>query len=76
MNEKTTLVFDKNVPLPKRVGQQRKYPFDEMQVGDSFLMTGPDAWKIGTAARAYAHIHGWKVTIRKTPEGLRCWRIE
>jgi len=63
--------IEKKIPLP------RKYPFDEMEVGDSFEL--PTNWKrttVAVAALRYGKVTGTKFSIRKTPEGFRCWRIK
>lgn len=63
------LPIDKNVPLPKR------YPFADMQVGDSFLVPAHiKRQSVSVAAKRYGERHGMKFTTRLTPErDLRCW---
>lgn len=68
--------IDKDIPVPEQKpgGGARKYPWLEMDVGDSFIF--PDK-------RANAHANAWhasirygrKFSVRRTPEGLRIWRI-
>lgn len=65
------LPIDKNVPLPRR------FPFADMQVGDSFAVP-PDVKRpaVTVAAMRYGRKHGMKFTIRLTPDrSLRCWRV-
>ena len=65
-------LIDKNVPLPKR------YPFEGMQVGDSFAVP-PEVKRatVNVAAMRYGRKHGVKFTVRLTADRtLRCWRIE
>jgi hypothetical protein len=62
--------IEKNIPLPI------KYPFAQMEVGDSFLL--PEGMKrnaASVAAMRYGNPLGRRFTIRKTPEGFRCWRV-
>jgi hypothetical protein len=63
--------IDKKVPLPRR------FPFEHMQVGDSFAV--PHDVKrpaINVAAMRYGRKHGMKFTVRLTPDrSLRCWRV-
>lgn len=70
--------IDKNVPIPNGAGPHgQKYPFPELQVGDSFLF--PFATKRRTTqslAWQWAKKTGRKFIVRKTTEGLRCWRME
>lgn len=63
--------IDKGIPLPG------KYPFDKMEVGDSFLVpAGVPRTTVGVAASRYGKPRGMKFSFRVTPEGLRCWRVE
>ena len=65
------LPIDKNVPLPAR------FPFEHMQVGDSFAVP-PDVERpsVTVAAMRYGRKHNMKFTVRLTPDRtLRCWRI-
>ena len=64
------LPIDKGVPLPRR------FPFADMQVGDSFAVP-PDVKRpaVTVAAMRYGRNHGMKFTVRLTPDRtLRCWR--
>ncbi len=62
---------EKNVPMP------HKYPFADMQVGDSFPI--PPTMKrqtVNVAAMRYGKKHGMKFTVRLTEDrSYRCWRI-
>ena len=63
---------EKNVPIPNR------YPFGEMEVGDSFAVP-PSTSRNNVAASAsrYGDKHKMKFTVRKYKDGAyRCWRIE
>ena len=60
---------ESNIPIPG------KYPFAQMQVGDSFLV--PQDVKrqtVNVAALRYGRTSGKRFTVRMTPEGYRCWR--
>jgi len=68
----TEFTIEKDVPIKPR----SKYPFEEMEPGDSFHF---DEWMLGavnTAAYRYSRKLGIKLTIRKTDDGYRCWRVE
>ena len=63
--------IDKKVPLPVR------FPFADMEVGDSFAVP-PEVNRpaINVAAMRYGRKHNMKFTVRLTPDRtLRCWRI-
>lgn len=63
---------DKNVPLPS------KWPFKDMQVGDSFAVPeGVGRTTVSIAALRYGRKHGGKFTVRLMPDrSFRCWRVE
>ena len=64
-------------PMPRGTGKgARKYPWLELDIGQSFLFPkfisdGGVSSAVVYASKAY----GLKFTVRKTPEGYRCWRI-
>lgn len=64
--------IDKNVPLPS------KWPFKDMQVGDSFAVPeGVGRTTVSIAAMRYGRKHKMKFTVRIVADRtLRCWRIE
>lgn len=66
------LPIDKGIPVP------RKYPFDQMEVGDSFAVP-PDTHRttVSIAALRYGRKHGMRFVTRTMPDRtLRCWRVE
>jgi hypothetical protein len=69
-----TITIEKNVPIPKTHERgNKKYPFDEMDVGDSFTCDTPN---INNSVRFYAKRNeGKKFTTRKVGEAQwRVWR--
>jgi hypothetical protein len=80
-----TFVLEDNVPVtPRRnagKGGRRgsKYPFAQMQPGQSFLV--PEdvrALTVRSAVGAFNKRHqtGSKFAVRVTPEGTRVWRVQ
>ena len=70
---------DKGIEIPKRQrrGQRMNYPFESMEVGDSFEAPLADKNKIRPAASGYGKRHGKKFVTRETDAGtIRCWRTE
>ena len=68
----------KNIPVPphRSLGLLPRFPFESMEVRDSFLAPNDPQPLVAAYARAFARKHpGWKFTTRKTSEGTRCWRI-
>jgi hypothetical protein len=74
--------IDKGVPVPPLTqGRRMKYPFRQMEVGDSFFVPG-----VKTSSGFSGCLHGvrkstgWTFTCRSRVEdgvqGVRVWRIE
>ena len=73
--------IEKNIPIP--ISVYNKYPFGEMEVGDSFFVSvkNEDRHVIGNNIRSAARSGRWgdgKFTTKwiKAETGYRCWRIE
>jgi hypothetical protein len=66
--------IDDNVPMPAGY-YSIKYPWMEMEVGQSFLVPAetklPAIRRLATMRRP----DGRRFSVRKTPDGYRCWRI-
>jgi len=79
--------IEKNIPLKPRQYGAHKYPFREMEVGDSFYVV---AWKehasaeelrilLRRLAAAYQYIKkttNKKFAVRTDNNGVRVWRLE
>ncbi len=75
--------IEKNIAIPSRRmyarGQSaKKYPFEEMKKGDSFMVKTTSKTKIATV-RTYANKIGRKNNLkfvtRRVPGGLRVWKV-
>ena len=73
--------IEKNIPIPAKVYRGRmthgsvRYPWDEMEVHDSFALPIQYVNKVRVAAGA-RNVQGEQYfTVRETLEGHRCWRI-
>lgn len=69
----TSFSIEKQIPIPG------KYPFDDMDVGDSFFIP-PHIRREGVNVAALRYTKTPKglnkrFTIRKVPDGFRCWRM-
>ena len=62
--------IEKGVPMP------HKYPFADMQVGDSFAIPPTiQRTTVNVAAKRFGDKHGMKFTVRLTADrSYRCWR--
>jgi hypothetical protein len=67
--------IDKNIPIPTEK-RRSKYPWIEMEVGDSFLV----ARELKASIRSLVSVKNTagkeKFTYRTTQDGIRVWRIE
>jgi hypothetical protein len=65
--------IDTGVPLPGSV----KYPFDKLDVGDSFVVGISKRSSVSSAATNYGKRTGTKFVVRKIEDDkLRVWRTE
>ena len=71
--------IDRNIPIPTTQGGRHgnsKYPWLEMEVGDSFLFQSRTKQNAYSQVSVHNGKHAPKRWItRVTPEGSRCWRI-
>lgn len=72
--------IEKNIPVSKAKegnGKSKiRYPFDELEVGDSFFVDDKNVNKISAAARNWAKRNMKKVVVRNWNNGVRVWRTE
>jgi hypothetical protein len=70
--------IDRDIPIPERVNGRKIYPFDEMEVGDSFFVEAKDAQRARNAVFQWKKRRGREITVRSITEGgvrgLRIWR--
>lgn len=64
---------ESNIPVPLFRKSCSLYPFDTMEVGDSFLA---EEANVRSAAGQYSKRHGRKFTTRAVEGGYRVWRIQ
>ena len=73
--------IESGIPMPKRTAGRSgsKYPFADMEVGESFAVPGDvKAATIRSAVGAFAKRNPevGKFAVRGTDDGLRVWRTE
>jgi hypothetical protein len=72
--------IDKNVPLPVLEGSQfrRLYPWEDMELGDSFLWENPrvNIRYVRTTVYRAGKKYGKTFRVYLTTEGLRVWCIK
>jgi hypothetical protein len=67
------IVIEKDIAIPNL---RRKYPWKDMQVGDSFFIEGIVITKITATAYQTGLRLGRKFLSRTVENGVRVWRIE
>ena len=70
--------IDRGVPMPPVRGNKIIYPFDDMEVGDSFFVPNVEHGDITPQIAYRRRTRGWarKFTTRKENGGIRVWRTE
>jgi hypothetical protein len=71
--------LEKDIPIPAKQMRIRpsKYPFNKMEIGESFLVPLNKLKTIRTAIGLYKKKHPeWGYASRTLPEGFRIWRIK
>jgi len=72
--------IQQGIPIPRPRLKGTKYPFESMNVGDSFSITGGrlEQVRIYTAANKWAERRGvnWRFTTRVVNKMVRIWRLE
>lgn len=72
------LQIEKNVPLPPSRGctpTKAFYPWKQMEVGDSFFVTGRKQQHLSAQASVVGKKLGVKFVTRKEGDGVRVWRM-
>jgi len=64
--------IQKGVPMPR--GVETKFPWNDMEVGDSFAYPGSNN-AAHTVARQASARNGKTFKARQTDEGMRIWRV-
>lgn len=77
----TGIKIEKGVPMPdSRPSGTSIYPFESMEVGDSFFAAGKTRQQMDNACGHWRKKKGWKFTLQYREEGdgvrTRVWRKE
>jgi hypothetical protein len=70
------VVIEKGIPLPGRE-RRKKYPFEGMEVGDSFFVPDVSVMLLHAHARRYMpRRFTCRTVVESDVKGIRVWRIE
>lgn len=71
-------VIESDIPIPPPAGPRHKYPFMELNIGESFFIPNVKAKQISGTAAQYARRNNVKLLVRTWTkdgvEGARVWR--
>jgi len=79
--------IDKDIPIPTKY-RERKYPFPDMQIGDSFFIALDDDFKTKKLITSSIHsslrklkksskdFKDYKMLLRSVEGGMRGWRVQ
>lgn len=73
-----TVKIETGIPIPLEAANgkgRRKYPWVELEVGQSFLATGGAQKTIATGASVFSKRLGRKFRTAKVAGGTRVWRV-
>lgn len=80
MNQENIGKVEKGIPLPPkrcRHAGVSKYPWEKMEVGDSFCVVGTTRNKIGAVITYREKKHpGEEYSFRSLDNGVRVWRVK
>lgn len=69
--------IDKDIPMPPPRGRHTKYPFRDMEVGDSIAVAAEERDRIVSAASYFGKRNAaFRFTVRRHNGAYRLWRIE
>ncbi len=68
--------IDKSVPIPQGRSSHSKYPWRELQVGDSFFVKDKEASDLSGYFAPLRRKYGLRFVSRTVDGGVRIWRVE
>lgn len=78
-------ILQDDVPLARRVQRveprsgygtpKRQLPFDEMKIGQSFLVPHDRRNSVTTRCSQVSSRRGWNLVVRTVADGVRVWRL-
>lgn len=66
--------IEKDIPYPES-SKKAKYPFQEMEIGDSFAVEKEKRNTILTSSQYWGMKLQRKFSVKRYGEAYRCWRI-
>ena len=70
-----TLKIDKGIPPPPERRRRNKYPFRDLDPGDSFFVPDTAAKTMGSSVSHARKRYGIRLVTRTENGGVRVWRL-
>lgn len=67
--------IDKGIPLPPKGEYRRKFPFSQMEIGDSVFVADKRPAEFAASMQYVRRKLGYRFTTRSENGGTRVWRI-
>lgn len=68
--------LEKDVSIPSQRNGRARYPFADMEIGDSFVAPAEENKGVRSAAHSYSKRHGKTFTCHRQVDGtVRVWRV-
>jgi hypothetical protein len=73
--------IETGIPIPSNITRKSKYPFKDMNIGDSFFITDKNdpektRKKVSSAATMFCSNKDYKFKTQVFDTGVRVWRVE
>jgi hypothetical protein len=75
VREPAEIKIEHDIPIPDKLPPRTRYPWRDMGIGDSFVFP-KSVEKSGAASALKAgERYGRTFVVRRTRDGVRCWRL-
>lgn len=69
-------MIEKDIEIPEARNGRSRYPFAQMEPGDTFAVPAEENKGVRSAAHSYGKRHNQTFTCRRQPDGkVRVWRV-
>ena len=70
--------IESGIPIPggRRQAHNKKYPWNELDVGQSFFVPGVAANNFASQASRAGKTYGRRFVVRSMDGGIRVWRVK
>ena len=76
MSNNVKVKIEKGIPIPKGNGARVRWPWKELEVGDSFFAKGLNHSSLSTTRYLAQMRTGFTFSLAKENDGIRVWRTK